>query len=385
MSYNTPSGEVTYETNYATELHPNITLFAVEEWSGGNYQFTDPITNIWGGDDPGTLKQEGMSPYFSIDSGWHKYPPAKCSGCGFTALSMDWNTVSEGAWSAEHMHQNNVDPDTGMFELQSASGNFTCETSEPDTDFEVYPDAMGVEGAVSTFVAFTDYDGPDLQYTWTQTEGPLATTVVEEDTQILRVTVPDLNADTVLKFTVSAAGVSKDISLPVLNKVDPIAGGGPTTMYCDLTTEAGVSGGTAQFSFDSSVVDVIVKGNMNRPIVIRMVDELFSTPGKLTDWIMNPKLIAPDGNTFTPEIRLETEIIQWYHAGNPQPGQIVKYASNNVDYRHDGSWTSYYGRYRPSLRVYMSFNSESLSWGNASGTYSVDSTTAGLVGSGLFL
>jgi hypothetical protein len=79
---------------------------------------------------------------------------------------------------------------------------------------------MGVEGAVSTFVAYvgTDaYEGTDLQYSWAQTEGPLATKVVEQETQVLRVTVPNLDADTVLKFTVSAGEVTKEIVLPVLN------------------------------------------------------------------------------------------------------------------------------------------------------------------------
>jgi hypothetical protein len=220
LLYNTPSGEQTYETNYATEFHPNITFYSGEEWTGGNYQFTDSILNIWGGDEPGTIKPEGLSPYQTIDSGWHKYPPGKCSGCGHSVFSMNWSSTSEGTWEGAHRNQNNVDPNTGTSEYQAASGHFTCENSAPDTDFGVYPDAMGVEGAVSTFVAYvgTDaYEGTDLQYSWAQTEGPLATKVVEQETQVLRVTVPNLDADTVLKFTVSAGEVTKEIVLPVLN------------------------------------------------------------------------------------------------------------------------------------------------------------------------
>jgi hypothetical protein len=347
-----------FETNYATEFHSSITLPAGEGWMGGAYQFTDTLSNIWAGDEPGTLHHLDPSSFSEIDSGWNKYPPGKCSGCDFSLLSMNWSTLFEGNWGAGHWNQNNIIPETSIYENHSGSGRFVCEAFVSEDLFKVYPDKMGIEGSVSTFVASSGYNEKKQQYTWTQTEGPAASLAVEEDTQVLRVTVPNLDADTVLKFTVSAGGLTKKISLPVLNKVEPIAGGGPTTLYCELTTEAGVSGGTAQFSFDSSKVDVIVEGNMNRPIVPPMVDGLFSTPGKLTDWVMNPVLIAADGSASTPQIRLESQIIQWYHVGDLAPGEIVKYGSNNVDFRRNGEWNSvYYHRYSgPVLSGSMTFD-----------------------------
>jgi hypothetical protein len=131
FSYRISSGEEkVFDTYYATEFHPNITLPAAFEWTGGDYQLTDVITDIWAGDKPGTLMPDGGgSPFSSIVSGW-KMNPTRCSGCDTRALYMDWNTPFEGIWSGEQLHQNNIDPDTGAFEAHSANGNFTCENSK---------------------------------------------------------------------------------------------------------------------------------------------------------------------------------------------------------------------------------------------------------------
>jgi len=131
FSYKANSGEEkVFDTYYATEFKTNITLAAGPGWMGGDYQLTDVITNIWGGDGPGTLMPEGRgSPFSSIVSGWIMNP-AQCSGCDTRALSMDWNTPYEGVWSGSQLHQNNIDPDTSVFENHSASGNFTCENSK---------------------------------------------------------------------------------------------------------------------------------------------------------------------------------------------------------------------------------------------------------------
>jgi hypothetical protein len=111
-------------TNYGSKLYVYANLVARDGWSD-NYMYTEMIDRIWGGNTPGSIVYS-PDPLYPPQLGWHEPAPYHCSGCSYTTFDMDFTTTSEGTWKGLHRHQNNIDPNTHISELQTNEGTFSC-------------------------------------------------------------------------------------------------------------------------------------------------------------------------------------------------------------------------------------------------------------------
>jgi len=363
FSYQTElDGAVVYETNYATEFFPNITLKADVGWNEGDYPFTGAISNIWAGNNPGTLEPLGASPFSKIDSGWHKYPLNKCSGCDNSALSMNWNNSTSGVWSGMHESQNTMGPNSIISERHSSSGNFVCKTPRPNSTFEgpIYFDA---EVASGEWVKIATPD--DTITSATVVSGPASSSNVFIDSgydshgvkvQVNTIPVDSESENVVIKL-MNTNGAETEVTIKVVAEIQPMADTAATVATCGLQDEQGQAG-MMTFKYDRRTLDMEKVLDMNMPHYEKHIRQVIPTLGHVTEHSLNVRLNM-DGGVYTEKnIDLPGKLFTY-----PSYGQI-KLNHNNEEHIVSDTWdlsTGRAGLY--SGQIHFKNGSESLMTG----------------------
>jgi len=343
FSYQTElGGAVVYETNYATEFLPNITLKADVGWNEGDYQFTGVISNIWAGNNPGTLKQLGASPFSKLDTGWHKYPLNKCSGCDNSALSMNWDNSTSGVWGGMHESQNIMGPNSTIFERHSSGGTFVCETPRLNSTFEgvVYFDA---EVASGKWVQIATPD--DTITSATVVSGPASSSNVvidsDYDSHGVKVHVNTIpvgsESENVVIHLMNANGAETEVTIKVVAEIQPMADTAATVATCSLQDEQGQAG-TMTFKYDRRTLNMEEVSDMNMPHYVTHIRQVIPTLGHVTEHSLNVLLNMGGGVYTQNNIDLPGKIFTY-----PSYGQI-KLNNNNEEHLVSDTWDLSTGR-----------------------------------------
>jgi hypothetical protein len=112
----------TYDTSFATKA--NVYAILKDDGEiGEDYMFTHTFEDIWAGDNPGGINSTHEAGFETIEPGWHKHPPYKCSQCEITTFSMNFDTPLKGTWNGFRYFNNSNPP---YRDRKSNDGAFTC-------------------------------------------------------------------------------------------------------------------------------------------------------------------------------------------------------------------------------------------------------------------